>query len=184
MDRDPEVLAPASLVFVCVKAHDTETAAHSIAVTLPSPIGVCSLQNGWDHMSVLERALPGVPLVAGATALGAYFDSSGALHASTSGATLLAPWGATEIRWPEYAATVLQSADFVAETHEDARAVLWRKLALNAAVNPLPPYWIARTARCSTSPPSSASRRPPRAKPPGSASASATSRRTSIQPPA
>ena len=78
-----------------------------------------------------------MPLVAGATALGAYFDSSGTLHASTAGATLLAPWGATEIRWPQYAATVLQSADFVAETHEDARDRAVAQAAPNAAVNPL-----------------------------------------------
>jgi 2-dehydropantoate 2-reductase len=136
-DKDPAVLRPASLIFICVKARDTEEAARSLAPLGPRFPGICSLQNGWDHMAVLEHELPGAPLIAGATALGAYFDESGALHASLEGGTLLAPWGATEARWAEYAATVLTSAGLRSEARENAPAILWRKLALNAAVNPL-----------------------------------------------
>lgn len=137
VERGPEVLRPASLLFFCVKARDTAEAAASLAPLAPRFPGVCSLQNGWDHMETLERALPGAPLIAGATALGAYFDASGSLHGSLEGATLLAPWGSTEARWAEYAASVLSSAGLQAEAREDARRILWRKLALNAAVNPL-----------------------------------------------
>jgi 2-dehydropantoate 2-reductase len=136
-ERAPEALRPASLIFICVKARDTEAAAHSLAPLSSRFPGICSLQNGWDHMAVLERALPGAPLIAGATALGAYFDESGTLQTSLEGDTLLAPWGATESRWAEYTATVLTSAGLRAEAREDARLILWRKLALNAAVNPL-----------------------------------------------
>jgi 2-dehydropantoate 2-reductase len=120
-----------------VKARDTGAAADALAPLKPRFPGVCTLQNGWDHMAILERALPGAPLIAGATALGAYFDEGGFLQASLEGATLLAPWGSTEARWAEYAATVLTSAGLRAEPREDARRILWRKLALNAAVNPL-----------------------------------------------
>lgn len=137
VERNPAALQPASLLFVCVKARDTEEAARSLAPLAPRYPGVCSLQNGWDHMEVLERALPGAPLIAGATSLGAYFDEGGFLQASLEGQTLLAPWGDTEARWAEYAATVLTSAGLHAEPREDARRILWRKLALNAAVNPL-----------------------------------------------
>src|SRR5687767_8929995 len=140
VERGPDVLRPASLVFICVKARDTEEAAQGLlALAAPDSKfpGVCSLQNGWDHMANLEHVLPGAPLIAGATALGAFFDESGALHASLEGATLLAPWGATEARWAEYAATVLNSGGFRSEARENAPAILWRKLALNAAVNPL-----------------------------------------------
>lgn len=137
VERSPVALRPASLLFLCVKARDTEQAASDLAPLAPRFPGVCSLQNGWDHMALLERALPGAPLIAGATSLGAYFDEGGSLQASLEGQTLLAPWGATEARWAEYAATVLTSAGLRAESREDARRILWRKLALNAAVNPL-----------------------------------------------
>lgn len=137
VDRDPEALHPATLVLICVKARDTSSAAEALAGLGPRWPGIASLQNGWDHMELLERRLPDAPLLAGATSLGAYFDTEGLLHASLGGTTLFAPWGATEARWAEYACTVLRSAGFEAEPREDARRILWRKLALNAAVNPL-----------------------------------------------
>ena len=73
VECDPSVLRGATLLFLCVKAYDTREAAAGVASALtgdsPSP-GLCSLQNGWDHMGTLESGLPGMPLVAGATALG------------------------------------------------------------------------------------------------------------------
>jgi 2-dehydropantoate 2-reductase len=140
IESDPTVLRGATLLFLCVKAHDTAEAAAGIAPVLsgiaPGP-GLCSLQNGWDHMATLASILPETPLVAGATALGAYFDSGGALHASVEGPTSIAAWDGTERRWAEYATTVLESAGIRADVHDDAKAILWRKLCLNAAVNPL-----------------------------------------------
>ena len=131
-----DALTESTLVYLCVKAFDTESAALELRV-LPSTIGVASLQNGWGNLEILERALPAHPLVAGVTALGAYLDASGALLASLSGATSLAPWAETEIRWAEYAATLFESAGLRAETRRLARPTLWRKLVLNAGVNPL-----------------------------------------------
>lgn len=131
-----EALADTTLVYLCVKAFDTAAATNELAA-LPATVGVASLQNGWGNLEILERVLPGRPLVAGATALGAYIDPSGALQASLAGGTVFAPWDATEIRWAEYAATLFESAGLRAETRRQARPVLWRKLVLNAGVNPL-----------------------------------------------
>lgn len=135
--RDPASADRPTLAFVCVKARDTEGAARSIATLPPPRPVVCTLQNGWGHLEVLASTLPDAPLVAGATTLGAYFDAAGDLHASTEGTTLLAPWTGGDARSAEYVAAVFRSAGLAVETRPDARAVLWRKLTLNAAVNPL-----------------------------------------------
>lgn len=135
-ESDPASLRGATLVFLCVKSYDTAGAVPALRALEPVT-GICSLQNGWGNLDLLEAELPGVPLIAGATALGAYFDETGAFHASTEGSTTLAPWGTTEFRWAEYAATLLESAGLRAEAARDARPVLWRKLVLNAAVNPV-----------------------------------------------
>jgi len=136
VDEGPEGLQPATLVFLCVKSYDTGTAARSIAgVGIAS--AVCSLQNGWGNMEILEAALPRSPLIAGATSLGAYLDEAGALHASARGATRFAPWRNTEFRWAEYAATLFEGADLKADASRDANGTLWRKLVVNAAVNPI-----------------------------------------------
>jgi 2-dehydropantoate 2-reductase len=135
-EPDPASLSGSTLAFLCVKAYDTAGAIPALRALEPVT-GICSLQNGWGNLETLESALPGVPLIAGATALGAYFDETGTLHASTEGATTLAPWGATEYRWAEYAATLFESAGLSAGSARDARPVLWQKLVLNAAVNPV-----------------------------------------------
>ena len=136
VEEDPVSLRGAALVFLCVKSYDTDRAIPSLQ-PLDATTGICSLQNGWGNMELLEAALLRSPLIAGSTSLGAYLDETGAVHASTGGLTSLAPWGATEYRWAEYAATLLDGAGLRAETARDARAILWQKLVLNAAVNPL-----------------------------------------------
>lgn len=134
-DREEDLQA-ASLIFFCVKSFDTEAAARALAAAGVSA-GICSFQNGWGNMEQIEASLPRSPLVAGATTLGAYLDRDGALHASTSGSTLLAPWGAAEYRWAEYAATLFESAGFRAQAGRDAPAILWRKLSMSVGVNPV-----------------------------------------------
>jgi len=136
IEDQPEGLKPASLVFVCVKSYDTVASARIMAgAGLPG--GICSLQNGWGNMEILEAALPRSPLIAGATSLGAYLDDSGALHESSRGTTRFAPWKNTEFRWAEFAATIFESADLKADASRDAPGTLWRKLTMNAAVNPI-----------------------------------------------
>ena len=136
VDESADALAGCTLVYLCVKAFDTAGAAGALA-SLPVTVGLASLQNGWGNLETLEQAMPGRPLVAGATALGAYLDEHGQLQASVAGGTTFASWDGTEIRWAEYAATLFESAGLRAETRRHAREVLWRKLVLNAAVNPL-----------------------------------------------
>jgi len=129
-------LRPAALVFLCVKAFDTAGAAAEL-VEFPESVGICSLQNGWGNLETLAARIPRCPLIAGVTSLGGYLDESGTLHASVDGSTQFAPWEETEVRWAEYAATIFTSAGLRAESRHDARSILWQKLVLNAAVNPL-----------------------------------------------
>jgi 2-dehydropantoate 2-reductase len=136
LEERAEGLRPARLVFVCVKAYDTDAAAHALAAS-GITAGIGSLQNGWGNVEVLAATLPGSPIIAGTTSLGAYLDDLGALHASPGGTTRFAPWRDTEFRWAEYAATLFESAGLHADATRSASSILWRKLVLNAAVNPL-----------------------------------------------
>ena len=112
---DAASLRPAAVVFLCIKAYDTaRTAVELRTLEAPRPV-LCSLQNGWGNLEILEREIPGAPLVAGATALGAYLDDHGALHSSTRGATTLAPWGETPPQRAEEVARVLRRAGFDAD---------------------------------------------------------------------
>jgi 2-dehydropantoate 2-reductase len=88
-------------------------------------------------MNRLESALAGVPLVAGTTTLGAFWDGAGAFHESLGGLTTFAPWTATAGPARDDAAALFRCAGLRSERSENARDTLWRKLVLNVAVNPV-----------------------------------------------
>jgi len=135
---EPTDLLPAALVVLCVKSHDTADAARRIAAALAAnPAPVVSLQNGWGHMDVLAASLPPVPLVAGTTTLGAYWDEAGRYHVSLAGVTVFAAWSEGGERHAADAAARFQAAGLTATIAGDARDLLWRKLVLNTAVNPI-----------------------------------------------
>ncbi len=131
------ILHGAGLVFLCVKAFHTKDVARSLAALRLSDTSVCSLQNGWGNMEILDQALPDIPLLAGATSLGAYLDDRGLLHATDRGTTVVAPWRPGDFTSAESAVASLRDTGLPAEARHDARAALWRKLVLNSAVNPV-----------------------------------------------
>ncbi len=135
---DPASLVPAAFVILCVKSYQTDEAARRLApalLALPTP--VVSLQNGWGNLDLLELALPGIPLIAGTTTLGAYWDEAGRFQTSTGGVTVFAAWTAGAGKAAARAAQLFTEARLHAEVATNAREVLWRKLVLNVAVNPL-----------------------------------------------
>jgi 2-dehydropantoate 2-reductase len=130
-------LAQAELIFLCVKAYHTKDVARSLAALPIEKASVCSLQNGWGNLDLLDQTIPSVPLLAGATSLGAYLDDRGLLHATDRGTTVVAPWRPGDLGAAERAAEMIRATGLLSEARPDARAVLWRKLVLNSAVNPV-----------------------------------------------
>ena len=137
------MITECDLVFLCVKAYHMMDVARSLASIGLRNASVCSLQNGWGHMEILDAALPLLPILACATSLGAYLDDRGLLHATERGITVVAPWRPAELPAAGRAAETLRTTGLLAEVRPDARSVLWRKLVLNSAVNP-----VTALARC------------------------------------
>jgi len=69
--------------------------------------------------------------------LGAYLDDRGLLHAADRGTTVIAPWRPADLPAAERAVALIRETGLLSEVRPDARAVLWRKLVLNSAVNPV-----------------------------------------------
>jgi 2-dehydropantoate 2-reductase len=137
LGHDFAALEGTDLVFLCVKAYHTKDVARSLTPLGLGKAAVCSLQNGWGNLELLDQALPAVPLLAGATSLGAYLDDLGLLHAADRGTTVIAPWRPADLPAAERAAAMIRDTGLLSEARPDARAVLWRKLVLNSAVNPI-----------------------------------------------
>lgn len=129
---DPRECAGAKYALVLVKAWQTERAAGQVAGCLADDGLALTLQNGLGNYETLIRSLGLVRVALGVT---------------TTGATLLGPGltkaggeGIISIQRNQAAGAIeaaLQSAQFDVKVVEDAQSLVWGKLVVNAAINPL-----------------------------------------------
>jgi 2-dehydropantoate 2-reductase len=129
---DPAEVRGAGLALVLVKAWQTERAAAQLADCLAADGLAITLQNGIGNREKLAAALGGERVALGAT---------------TTGATLLGPGLAREggegivslEQHPRLGPlpAALRSGGFNVQVVEDAGSLVWGKLVINAAINPL-----------------------------------------------
>jgi len=121
-----------SYALVLVKSWQTERAANQLAVCLP-PNGVAlTLQNGMGNHETLIRALGGKRVALGATTAGAYLLGPGRVQVAGEGVISLSIHAQLKPL-----ADMLGTAGFVVETVPDPLVLLWGKLVINAAINPI-----------------------------------------------
>jgi len=129
---NPREVGDAKFALVLVKSWQTERAANQLKIALANDGLAVTLQNGLGNRETLASAL-GVSRIA--------------LGATTSGATLIAPGlarvGGEGIISVEQnpllglLEAALRSAQFNLQIVDDAQALVWGKLVINAAINPL-----------------------------------------------
>ena len=130
---DPQALAQAELILVCVKSAATEQAAAQIAAHAHSAALVVSMQNGLHNAEILRAGCP-QQVLAGMVPFNVVHLGAGRFQRSTSGdlvlqsAPELTPWLA-----------VFQAAGLPLKLSTDMPGVQWGKLLLNLnnAVNAL-----------------------------------------------
>jgi 2-dehydropantoate 2-reductase len=129
---DPAECAGARFALVLVKSWQAERAARQLVACL-SPDGLAlTLQNGLGNREKLAQAL-GAPRVAlGVTTSGATLVGPGQVRPGGEGSVSL---GAHPRLDP--LADLLQRAGFAVEIVPEAEDLLWSKLVINAAINPL-----------------------------------------------
>ena len=134
----PHEIAPVDVALVCVKSPGTRWAADAAALLLANDGVAVTLQNGLGHLEVLAERLGPDRAAQGATSEGARREAGRVVRAGR-GATVLAPHpaGTSSRARLEALAAVLERAGFPTRVVDDARDVVWRKLAVNAAINPL-----------------------------------------------
>jgi len=121
-----------SFALVLVKSWQTERTARQLAECL-APDGLAlTLQNGLGNREVLAKELGTRRVALGVTTLGANLISPGQVRPAGEGVTTLNAH-------PRLAplADLLRSASFLVEYSPDANGLLWGKLVINAAINPL-----------------------------------------------
>lgn len=128
-----------NLAVIAVKAFDLDEAGRAIAGLPAAPDSVLLLQNGIGNEEILRAHVPAEKIVRAVVYHGVTASGPGRLDWFGRGVTLLGrPFAATE-RDPsleEYARTFTE-AGFPARVPKDMEREIWRKLAVNAALNPL-----------------------------------------------
>lgn len=139
--EDP--LAPADLVLVLVKSHQTAAVAPHVARARTADSLVLTLQNGLGNDEILAAGqdASGVPIGAehvavGVTPMGASLVAPGVVLPGGVGRTVLGRTPANAARLAAVA-TLLRSAGLETTVAADLQRLVWRKLAVNAAVNAL-----------------------------------------------
>jgi 2-dehydropantoate 2-reductase len=133
----PDALEDADLVGIFVKAHQTARAMAAIAPKLNRRSWVLSLQNGIGMESEILKFVPGERFLRGVTAHGATLLGPGRVRWAGVGPTRLGRWEGPCTPEIEEIITLLRRAEIEAEYSEKIEPLLWEKLIINCAINPL-----------------------------------------------
>jgi 2-dehydropantoate 2-reductase len=130
----PDSTGPISRLLVTCKAYDAQTAVASVRHRLTQGAQVVLLQNGLGSQQAVAAALPQAQVCFASTTEGAFQRADGAVVFAGQGFTWVGrPGSAAPPQWLEDLAT----AHIAHQWTPDIMARLWRKLAINCAINPL-----------------------------------------------
>ncbi|PWH18614.1 MAG: 2-dehydropantoate 2-reductase [Anaerolineae bacterium] len=129
---DPNEVQGVQQALVLVKSWQTERAARQLQGCLAEEGVVLTLQNGWGNREILSQSLGAERVALGVTTVGATLLAPGAVRQAGEGILSL---GAQ----PRLGRLIpyLRQAGFQLEVRSNAEALLWGKLVINAAINPL-----------------------------------------------
>lgn len=129
---DPRECAGAGQVIVLVKAWQTERVARQLSACLADDGLVLTLQNGLGNRETLARDLGQGRVALGSTTTGATLLGPGLVKAGGEGVVSLEQ---NQALGPMEEA--LRSAGFNVQTVANPESLIWGKLVVNAAINPL-----------------------------------------------
>jgi len=129
----------AELVLVTVKAPATPAAARLLPGLLAPGGVVLTLQNGLGNLERLAEVVGWERLLAGVSFLGATRPREGEVILAGTGPTYLGAPPGSRVRREEQEAVagLFRQASLPCEVREDIEAMLWEKLLVNVAINPL-----------------------------------------------
>ena len=133
---DPQRLADRDAVVVAVKAFATGAALAPLRDVLAPSALIASVQNGIDNVDDARAALPGRRVVGGSTMYGAIKLRDGVVRPVVNAATIFAR-DDTAAPTSDDLAAAFEAAGLAASVVDDIAPVLWRKLLVNAVINPL-----------------------------------------------
>ena len=125
------------LVLILVKSFDTESVAKSLAAPIKIQTPVLTLQNGLGNAETLAAHLSPDQVLAGVTTFGALREAPGEVRLTGRGECEIGAWKSAGERYLPQALELFQRAGVECRLTSHVATALWKKLAVNAAINPL-----------------------------------------------
>lgn len=133
---DVKAVAAADVALILTKSGKTEEAARSAAQVLKEEGIAVTLQNGLGNLEIIARHVGERRAALGVTTQGAALEGPGVLRYGGGGLTYLATRPPVDAPIRALAA-LFNTAGFPTEVVEDVSTLVWGKLVINAAINPL-----------------------------------------------
>lgn len=133
----PEFLATSDLLLVTLKAWQVSDAVKALASTLSEMTPILLIHNGMGTIEELHAIHQ--PLLMGTTTHAARRDGNVIIHVA-NGTTRIGPAREQDGDF-SYLADLLQCVLPDVAWHNNIRAEMWRKLAVNCVINPLTALW-------------------------------------------
>jgi 2-dehydropantoate 2-reductase len=136
MEQLPEREA-LQLIIVLVKAFDTESIAKGLAGRIDGHTPVLTLQNGLGNAEVLAEHLQPSQVLAGTTTMGALREVPGLVRLTGRGECEIGAWHGTGQRHLSQVQALFHQAGVACHPSVNLSTTLWKKVAVNAAINPI-----------------------------------------------
>jgi 2-dehydropantoate 2-reductase len=135
---DPAIVSAAELAIVLTKSGDSRAAMRAIRPHVTAELTVLTLQNGLGNVERIREALGShARVLVGVTSQAARRLAPGAVVHTGEGPTIIGYLAAADAPVAAAIARVLAEAGLPAMSVADIERWVWRKLALNAAINGL-----------------------------------------------
>jgi len=130
--HDPRAQCGMRVAVVLVKSWQTDRAADQLRTCLAENGIALTLQNGLGNLEILQEALGEHSAALGVTTQGATLLGPGRIRHGGEGPIVLGPHEGLDPL-----ADTLTQAGFDVQRQDDLNGLIWSKLAVNAAINPL-----------------------------------------------
>ena len=124
-------------LLVCTKAHDVNSALRRLAPRIETQACVLLLQNGIGFQEQAARIAPQAQLFCALSTEGAYLKAPFEVRHAGIGHTLIGAYPSGDFLRAERLTVELRATGLDIRVTPDIESALWRKLAVNCAINPL-----------------------------------------------
>jgi len=149
---EPREVGSCDLVILFVKAYDTEEATRNSLPLSGSKAIWLTLQNGLGNIEKMSKIVGEAAVICGITYQGATVLEMGRIRHAGYGKTVIGEIGGKRSERIEYVSGILNQSGIDTEISENIEGVLWGKLLINAAINPLTAITRVRNGQLLDSP--------------------------------